>query len=153
VRVLRGYHAKNAATICAKNVSETERKNVVAVLPKINLLTIDEIPMQDIDLKSTNKMIETLSTSIALLEQEEIAILKYVSEKGPTFDTESTQKAFLANQVQGDIDFLNEHIAILNKITEVQAEGDLRFLDADPFRIAILRLQAAIQQAQSACGD
>ncbi len=34
----------------------------------------------------------------------------------------------------------------------MQADGHLKFLDADPYRIAILRLQAAILQAEAACG-
>lgn len=102
------------------------------------------------DLTSTNKMIDTLTGNIAILEQDEVAFLKYVAENGSDFDTE--QKAFLADRVRSCTEFLNENISLLNKITEVQADGHLKFLDADPYRIAILRLKAAILQAEAACG-
>ncbi len=100
------------------------------------------------DPTSTNKMIDTLTGNIAILEQDEIAFLKYVSENGPDFDAE--QKMFLEDRIRNCTEFLNENISLLNKITEVQADGHLKFLDADPYRIAILRLKAAISQAQAA---
>ncbi len=101
------------------------------------------------DLTSTNNMIDTLTKNIAILEQDEVAFLKYVAEYGPDFDAE--QKAFLADRVRSCTEFLNENISLLNKIVEVQNEGQyLRFLDADPYRIAILRLKAAIALAEAA---
>ena len=100
------------------------------------------------DLTSTNKMIDTLTKNIAILEQDEIAFLKYVAENGPKFD--EVQKEFMDDRIRSCTVFLNENISLLNKITEVQNEGQhLRFLDADPYRIAILRLGAAIQQAKA----
>ncbi len=50
------------------------------------------------DLTSTNKMIDTLTKNIAILEQDEIAFLKYVAENGPDFDTE--QKTFLGDRIR-----------------------------------------------------
>ncbi len=102
------------------------------------------------DLTSTNSMIDTLTKNIMILEQDEIAFLKYVAENGPSLDTE--QKAFLEDRVRSCSIFLNENISLLNKIEEVKSEGHLRFLDADPYRIAILRLKAAISQAEAVCG-
>lgn len=103
--------------------------------------------MMNFEPTDTNAMIETLTGNITVLEQDEIAFLEYVAENGPTLDAEQT--TFLKERIRSCTKFLNENISLLNKITEVQDEGHLKFLDAAPYRIAILRLQAAIRQAKA----
>ena len=100
------------------------------------------------DALTTNKLIGTLTEAIMLMEQEETAYYDYLGDNADAIDA-----AFLKKQIESSIEIVTENAKLLKTVCETKDAGHLRFLDEKPFRIAILRLKAAVSQAQAACGE
>jgi len=99
---------------------------------------------------STKDLIGKIVDNVAVLEREEIAILRYVAEN----DSESTadKSALLRERIENGTEILNENTMLLETVLAHKADGILQFLDTMPFRIAILRLKAAILLTEKVCG-
>ncbi len=100
------------------------------------------------DALTTNQLIGTLTEAIMLMEQQETAFYDYLADNDGAVDA-----AFLKKQIDNSIEIVSENAKLLKTICELKDSGNLRFLDEKPFRIAILRLKAAMSQAEAACGQ
>lgn len=100
------------------------------------------------DALTTNKLIGTLTEAIMLMEQQEVAFYDYLADNADTIDV-----AFLKKQIESSAEIITENAKLLKTVCETKDAGHLRFLDEKPFRIAILRLKAAVSQAQTTCGE
>jgi len=99
------------------------------------------------DIRATNKTIETVVNAIRLMEQQEAAFYNYLVDNADAIDA-----AFLKKQIESSIEIVAENAKFLKTICESKASGRLRLLNEKPYRIAILRLNAAVLQAQAALG-
>ncbi len=100
---------------------------------------------------STNQMIQYVTENIDVIQRHEIGLLEFVEKSGPDLGEEN--KNALRQRVERPRQFLRENIELLKFIREKQANGELRFFDPAPLHLAVLRLNAAIGQAEVACGD
>ena len=97
---------------------------------------------------NNNEIIGILTEAIMHMEQDEIAFYDYLAANTGTIDV-----AFLKKQIECDLEIIAANTKLFKKISEAKDSGQLRFLDEKPFRIAILRLKAAVSQAQTACDE
>ncbi len=104
------------------------------------------MPQQDA--LTTNQLIGTLTEAIMLMERQEAAFYDDLAN-----NDEAVDAAFLKKQIARSIEIVAENAKLLKTIRELKDSGNLRFLNEKPFRIAILRLKAAMSQAQAACSD
>lgn len=93
----------------------------------------------------TNETIGVLTKAIMLMEEREITFYDHLAG--------NVDVAFLKERIVECIGIVAENSELLAKICEAKRADELRFLDEKPFRIAILRLNAAVLQAQSVCGE
>lgn len=93
----------------------------------------------------TNEMIGVLTEAIMLMEKREIAFYDQVAE--------NADAVFLKEWIETSKNIVAENSELLAKICEAKNMDELRFLDEKPFRIAILRLNAAVLQARTACDE
>jgi len=99
------------------------------------------------DIRATNRTIETVVNAIRLMEQQETAFYNYLADSADAIDA-----AFLKHQIESSIEIVTENTKFLKTICETKASGRLRLLNEKPYRISILRLNAAVLQAQTALG-
>ena len=99
------------------------------------------------DIKATNRTIETVVNAIRLMEQQETAFYNYLADSADAIDA-----AFLKRQIESSIEIVTENTKFLKTICEKKVSGRLHLLNEKPYRIAILRLNAAVLQAQTALG-
>ena len=99
------------------------------------------------DIKATNRTIETVVNAIRLMKQQETAFYNYLADNVDTIDA-----VFLKKQIENSIEIVTENTKFLKTICEKKDIGRLRLLNEKPYRIAILRLNAAVLQAQTALG-
>ena len=100
------------------------------------------------DVRATNRTIETVVNAIRLMQQQETAFYNYLADNADAIDA-----VFLQKQVESSIEIVTENTKFLKTICETKASGRLRLLNEKPYRIAILRLNAAVLQAQTALGE
>ncbi len=98
-------------------------------------------------MSATNELIGILTETIPAIERHEIGLLEFIAERGPELGEENERE--LERRLESAQRILCENIELMKTIHEKQTNGDLRFLDPVPFRNAILRLKAAIAQAET----
>jgi len=98
---------------------------------------------------TANDLIGRLVDNIDVLEREETALLRYVAEHGS--ESTADKNMLLRERIENGIEILNENTMLLEKVLAHKTDGILQFLDAMPFRIAILRLKAAILLTETVC--
>ena len=91
---------------------------------------------------TANDLIGRLVDNIDVLEREETALLRYVDEHRLVFNINGTP--LLQKSIKHATKILNENMNLLETVLAHKTDGILPFLDTMPFRIAILRLKAAI---------
>lgn len=100
------------------------------------------------DAMKTNELIGTLTEAIMLMERQEVAFYDYLADNEGDIDV-----AFLKKRIESSVEIVTANASLLKTVCETKDAGHLRFLDEKPFRIAVLRLKAAVSQAQNACGE
>ena len=98
---------------------------------------------------TANDLIGRLVDNIDVLEREETALLQYVAEH----DSESTadKSTLLRERIENGTEILKENMMLLETVLAHKTDGILPFLATMPFRIAILRLKAAILLTEKVC--
>ena len=99
------------------------------------------------DIKTTNRTIETVVQAIRLMARQEAAFYNYLADNADAIDA-----VFLGQQIENGIEIVTENTKFLKTICEKKDIGRLLLLNEKPYRIAILRLNAAVLQAQAALG-
>jgi len=101
--------------------------------------------MTEQDILTTNKTIESVVKAIRLMERQEAAFYDYLTDNADTIDA-----AFLKQKIESGISVVVENVELFKTICEMKYSGQLQFLNEKPFRVAIIRLNAAVLQARTA---
>jgi len=142
-----GNFPENPLDVLTKTSNYVLTRTGKARTQNTKMLKTKEKTMTKKDLKATNRTIETVVNAIRLMEQQETAFYNYLADNVDAIDA-----TFLQKQVESSIEIVTENTKLLKTICETKASGLLRLLNEKPYRIAILRLNAAVLQAQAALG-